>query len=178
MKLPSSFLFNTGWPICIFLKKQNYYHICVTLTTSVLTIRPSNSPTMLLLPALLPPILGDTENEQCKDLYKNSSTPEEFYKQLEMYATFLSEGYNRLKYFYSDSPSQSKSVSSIIAVNLKNYSTPLGQEQWGHDLQKSPMWYYPVLLLSPRGIASSCTPSPPLSALSSSLTRGLSRDFP
>lgn len=53
-----------------------------------------------------------------------------------MYATFLSDDYNRLKYFYSDSPSQSTSVSSIIAVNLKNYSTPLGQEQRGHGSEE------------------------------------------
>lgn len=32
---------------------------------------------------------------------------EECYKQLEMYATFISEGHNSLNYFYSDSPSSS-----------------------------------------------------------------------
>lgn len=95
---------------------------------------------------------------------------EGFYKQLEMYATFLSEGHNSLKYFYSQTALPSPHVCLV-------YQRSKPQELL-HSFRSRAVgsWIcrnHPVPLLSPRGIASPCTPSSPSSALSSSLTKWL-----
>lgn len=166
MKLPGSFLWHTGWHICILHKQQKLLPHMTTSVPSHLT----HHAAFLSCPS--PTLFWEAEKMKSTKTYIriNLLQAERLSKHLEIHATLHSEGHNSLKYFYSqDSPFLVRmSVLHVSAVTLKNSSTPSGQQHWGHASAEIITASHPAPLPAARQIAGPCPPSPPCSAPSSS----------